>query len=83
MLKNYIKIAVRNLKQNKIYSIISILGLAIGIAGCLMIALYVQEEISYDRFNEKAEQIYRVNFSVLITTVTWQHSLNGLMFLII
>ncbi len=62
MFKNYMKIATRHLKQNKIYSLISISGLAIGIASCILIAVYVQDELSYDKFNEKAEQIYRVNF---------------------
>jgi len=62
MFKNYLKIAFRHLKQNKIYSLISISGLAIGIASCILIAVYVQDELSYDKFNEKAEQIYRVNF---------------------
>ena len=63
MFKNYMKIAIRNLKQNKIYSFISIVGLAIGIASCITIALYVQDELSYDKFNEKAEQIYRITFA--------------------
>ena len=62
MFNNYLKIAFRHLVQNKIYSLISISGLAIGIASCIMIAIYVQDELSYDKFNKNAEQIYRVNF---------------------
>jgi len=62
MLKNYIKIALRNLLRRKGYSLINILGLAIGLACCLVILLYVQDELSYDRFNTNADQIYRVHF---------------------
>ena len=59
MLKNYIKIALRNLRRNKLYSILNITGLAIGITCCILIMLYVQDELSYDRFHEKADRIYR------------------------
>lgn len=61
MLKNYIKIALRNLLRNKLYSILNIIGLAIGIACCILILLYVQDELSFDRFHEKADRIYRVS----------------------
>jgi putative ABC transport system permease protein len=60
MLRNYIKIALRNLFRNKLYSLINLLGLAIGMAACLMIFLWVQDELSYDRFHQKSERIYRV-----------------------
>ncbi len=60
MLKNYIKIALRNLKRNKLYSILNITGLAVGITCCILILLYVQDELSYDRFHENADRIYRV-----------------------
>ncbi len=60
MLKNYFKIAVRNLLKYKGYSLINIGGLAIGIACCLLIALWVVHELSYDRFHANAQQIYRV-----------------------
>ena len=56
MLKNYIKTALRNLFKHKGYSLINIVGLAIGMASCLLILLYVQHELSYDNFNEKADQ---------------------------
>jgi len=59
MLKNYIKIALRNLRRNKLYSVLNITGLAIGITCCILILLYVQDELSYDRFHEKADRIYR------------------------
>ncbi|MBC9928860.1 ABC transporter permease [Chitinophaga qingshengii] len=61
MFRNYFKIAVRNLIRSKGYSAINIFGLAIALATCLLIALFVIDELSYDRFNEKADRIYRVN----------------------
>ena len=61
MLKNYLKVAFRNLIRFKIYSFINIAGLAIGIACCLLILLYIQNELSYDRFNKKADRIFRIN----------------------
>jgi putative ABC transport system permease protein len=60
MLKNYIKIALRNIFRNKLYSLINLTGLAIGLAACLMIWLWVQDELSFDRFHTNAERIYRV-----------------------
>ena len=60
MFKNYLKIAVRNLLRHKAYSLINILGLAVGMACCILIMLYVQDELSYDRYHEKADRIYRV-----------------------
>ena len=61
MIRNYLKIAFRNLIKHKAYSFINIFGLAIGIASCLLIILYVQNELSYDRFNKNADRIYRIN----------------------
>src|SRR5260221_3961942 len=60
MLKNYFTIALRNLRRNKLFSAINIFGLALGLATCLLILLFVQHELSYDRYNEKADQIVRV-----------------------
>ena len=60
MLKNYIKIAFRNLVRYRAYTFINIFGLAIGIICCLLILVYVQDELSYDRYHEKADQIYRI-----------------------
>lgn len=62
MIKNYLKIAWRNIKKNKLFSFINILGLSIGIALCFIIMLYVQDELSYDRFNKNADNIARVVF---------------------
>ena len=59
MLKNCFKIAVRNILKNKLYSSINIAGLAVGIACCIAIMLFVHDELSYDRFNQFADRIYR------------------------
>src|SRR5674476_941651 len=62
MIKNYFKIAFRNLWNNKGFSAINILGLAIGITTCLIIMLFVYNELSYDRFNAKSARIVRITF---------------------
>jgi len=60
MLKNYFKIAVMNILRHKGYSFIHIVGLAVGMACCLLITLWVIDELSYDRFHEDADNIYQV-----------------------
>src|ERR1044072_2248775 len=60
MLKNYIIIAFRKLWKNKVYSGINIIGMAIGLACCLTIGLFIWDELSYDRFHDHGENIYRV-----------------------
>lgn len=60
MVKNYLLIAVRNLRKHKGYAFINITGLAVGLASCLLIFLYVYDEYSYDRFHADADQIYRI-----------------------
>ena len=60
MFKNYIKIAFRNVKKNPGYSAINIVGLAVGIAVCVLIFRYISFELSYDRYHEDAERLYRV-----------------------
>ena len=60
MLKNFIKVALRNLRKHKGYSFINILGLAVGIAVCTLIFLYVSKELSYDNYHAKSDRIYRV-----------------------
>ncbi len=60
MFKSYMKIAVRNFRKQKVYSFINISGLAVGMACCILIFLFVQEEFSYDRFHKNADRIYRV-----------------------
>ena len=60
MFKNYFKIAWRNLWRNKVFSAINILGLSIGLACCILIFLFIQNELSYDTYHQHAKNIYRV-----------------------
>src|SRR5688572_33162698 len=60
MIKHYLKISFRNLWKYKSFSAINILGLAIGMAACLLILQYVSFKLSYDQFNKNANDIYRV-----------------------
>ena len=60
MLKNHLKIAYRNFVRHKLYSFINVFGLAIGLSICMIISLWVLRELSYDRFHENADRIYRV-----------------------
>ncbi len=73
MLLNYIKIAIRNLMRQKMFSFINITGLACGLAICILILLWIQDEYNYDRFNENAERIYRVDFTYLYNGTEKQH----------
>jgi putative ABC transport system permease protein len=68
MLRNYLKTAWRNLTKNKLFGIVNISGLAIGIAGCILIGLYIFNELSYDRFHKNAGRLVRV---------TTEYTLNG------
>ena len=60
MIKNYFKTAWRNLWRNKVFSAINILGLSIGLACCILMFVFIQHELSYDKFNVKAKNIYRL-----------------------
>lgn len=64
MLKNYLKIAWRNLSKHKFYTFLNVFGLSLGLASCLLITLYVVDELSYDKSFENAERIYRVNSDI-------------------
>lgn len=63
MLRNYFLTALRNIINNKIQSLIQVLSLAIGITAAILIGLYVRNEFTYDRFNEKFDRIYRLEYS--------------------
>ena len=65
MYKNYWKVALRNLWKNKSFSAINIIGLAAGLAVCLLIILYVTDEWSYDRYNKNSARIYRLDADIL------------------
>ena len=60
MIKNYIKISLRNIQRNKLFTLINTFGLSVGVACCLLLALYIQEELSYDKHFERTEDIYRI-----------------------
>jgi len=60
MFKNYFKIAVRNLRKHKAYSLINLLGLAVGLAACTLIILYLHDELTFDQFHLRNDQIYRI-----------------------
>ncbi|OOG76390.1 ABC transporter permease [Algoriphagus sp. A40] len=71
MLKNHLLIAFRNLKKHKFYSLINILGLSVGVAVCLIISLFVINEISYDRHFTNADRIYRVHSDIVFGGNHW------------
>ncbi|MEL7148566.1 MAG: ABC transporter permease, partial [Bacteroidota bacterium] len=60
MIRNYLKITLRNVYRQKVYSVLNIAGLSIGLVCFMLIALYINDELSYDRFHSKSERIYRV-----------------------
>ncbi|MEO0333214.1 MAG: ABC transporter permease, partial [Bacteroidota bacterium] len=60
MLKNYIRVAIRNLFKNRVYSFINIFGMAIGLTCSMLILLWVQDEMSFDTFHPKADRLYQV-----------------------
>src|SRR5262245_11407293 len=60
MIRNYLKISLRSLRKQKIYTLINIMGLSVGIASCLMILMFVRDEFSYDKFHTKADNIYKM-----------------------
>jgi putative ABC transport system permease protein len=68
MFKNYLKVAFRNLRKQKGYAFINISGLAIGMAACLMIFLWIHDELSYDTYHEKADRIYRLTIDANMGT---------------
>ena len=71
MLKNHLLIALRNLKKHKFYSLINILGLSVGVAVCMIISLFVVNEISYDRHFVHADRIYRVHSDIIFGGNHW------------
>jgi putative ABC transport system permease protein len=86
MIQNYLKIAWRNLNKHRFFSLVNICGLAIGVATFWMIALYVTDEWSYDRYHEKADRIFRVaqhgkwnggSFNLAITSIPYAPALKA------
>jgi hypothetical protein len=62
MLRNYIKIALRTLKKNRVHSFINLTGLAVACTFCLLVYTFIRHELSFDRLHNKASRIYRVEF---------------------
>lgn len=77
MIRNYLKIALRHLQKNRLYTVINLAGLAIGICGCLLIGLYIWHELSYDRFHANANRIVRVSWEFKFENETNQTALTG------
>ena len=74
MFANYFKIAWRNLKASKFYSVINISGLSVGLATGIMLLLWVQNELSYDKFNQHYKNIYQLNSHITLESksLAWQ-----------
>ncbi len=68
MLKNYLKIAWRNVRKHKGYSLMNVTGLAVGWACCILIFLYVHHELSYDRYHKNSDRIYRIAMDIRTET---------------
>lgn len=64
MLESYLRIMFRNLKSQRFYSFINIIGLSVGITACILVALYIKQDLGYDTYHKNARQIYRVEFSI-------------------
>ncbi len=64
MIKNYLKLAFRNLARNKVFSFINIAGLSLGLTCCMLIVLYTKDEVSFDRFQENKDELYRVKVTL-------------------
>ncbi|HBC79557.1 MAG TPA: hypothetical protein DCZ51_13055 [Bacteroidales bacterium] len=77
MIKNYLILTFRNLKSNKGYFIINLLGLTIGITAFILITLWIKAETSYDKFHKNAQNIYRVDYLLYEEGILEQHSASG------
>lgn len=77
MFKNYASVAFRNPRKYKGYSFINVFGVNLGLACCLSIALFVQNELSYDRYHEKVHSIFRLNVDYISETGTPNNALSS------
>ncbi len=71
MFRNYLKIAFRSLRKSKGFTALNIIGLAAGLGVCLLIVLYVTDELSYDRYNVNADRIYRIDEDVYLNNTQY------------
>jgi putative ABC transport system permease protein len=72
MFRNYLKIAIRSLQKSKGFTALNIIGLASGLGVCLLIVLYVTDELSYDRYNVHADRVYRVDEDVYLNNTRYE-----------
>lgn len=77
MIRNFFKIAFRNLAKHKMFSLINVLGLSAGMTACFLIALYVHFELTYDAFHKKADRIYRLSTDIQSSAGTLQYSITS------
>lgn len=77
MIRNYFKIAFRNLAKHKMFSLINLMGLSAGMTACFLIALYVHFELTYDTFNKKADRIYRLSTDIAYSGGTLHYSISS------
>lgn len=77
MIRNYLKIAWRNLRKNKLYSFVNIIGLTTGLAACMLIGVYIWNELTYDRFHDHADRIVRVTSDLRIAGTERQFAQTG------
>lgn len=77
MLKNYFKITWRSIRKNKLYSFVNIAGLTVGITSCILIGLFVFNELSYDRFNINADRVARVTMEYSSSGTVNQTAVTG------
>ena len=71
MFRNYLKIAFRSLRKSKGFTALNIIGLAVGLGVCLLIVLYVTDELSYDRYNVNADRIYRIDEDIYLNNTRY------------
>lgn len=74
MIKNYLKIGLRNLSKHRVYSIINISGLAVGMASFILIGLYVFNELSYDKYHQNADRIFRVGVTLELNGIVYDEA---------
>ncbi|OKS84718.1 ABC transporter permease [Mucilaginibacter polytrichastri] len=75
MIRNFIKTAFRSLLKNKGFTLLNVMGLALGLAACLLIVFYIADELSYDRYNTRADRIYRVNSDLKYNELTTSYAI--------
>ncbi|MCK5148536.1 ABC transporter permease [bacterium] len=71
MLKSYIKTAIRNFRRQRTYTLINLTGLIVGMAACLLIAIYIQDDLNYDHFHVKKDRIYRIYIQTIQSGQPW------------